>query len=69
MIELGLLIIVCLSIDNPNKECIIIPFINKDTFAMYVATPSFCHFPIFKKILDNFDYLCFISTCSSSYIL
>jgi hypothetical protein len=37
---------------------------------MYVATPNFCCFPIFKKkILDSFDYLCFTSTCNSSYIL
>jgi hypothetical protein len=28
-IELGLLIVVCLLIDNPNKECIVVPFINK----------------------------------------
>ncbi len=70
MIELGLLIVVCLSIYNPDKECIIVPFINKATFAMYVATPNFCCFPIFKKkILDSFDYLCFTSTCNSSYIL
>ncbi len=49
MIELGLLIIVCLSINNPNKECIIVPFINKATFAMYVIILNFCYFPIFKK--------------------
>jgi hypothetical protein len=60
---------VCLLIDNPKKECIIVPFINKVTFAMYVATPSFCCFPVFKKILDSFDYLCFTSTYSSCYIL
>ncbi len=29
MIELGLLIVLCLSINNPNKECVIVPFINK----------------------------------------
>ncbi len=40
---------VCLSIDNPNKECIIVPFINKVTFVVYATTLSFCCFPIFKK--------------------
>ncbi len=49
MIELGLLIVVCLSMDNPNKECIVVPFINKATFAMYATTLNFCCFPIFKK--------------------
>ncbi len=33
MIELSLLIKVYLSINNPNKEWIIVPFINKTTFA------------------------------------
>jgi hypothetical protein len=49
MIELGLLIVVCLLIDNPNKKCIVVHLINKVAFAVYVATPSFCCFPIFKK--------------------
>ncbi len=49
MIELGLLIVVCLSIDNPSKKCIIVPFINKVTFAMYVVTLNFCYFHVFKK--------------------
>jgi hypothetical protein len=49
MIELGLLIVVYLLIDNPNKECIIVLFIDKVAFAMYVATLSFFGFPIFKK--------------------
>jgi len=58
MIELGLLIVVSLSIDNPNKKCIVVHLINKVAFAVYVATPSFCCFPIFKKkILYSFDYL------------
>jgi hypothetical protein len=32
MIELGLFIVECLLINNPNKECIIVPFINKVAF-------------------------------------
>jgi hypothetical protein len=28
MIVLGLVIVVCLSIDSPNEECIVVPFIN-----------------------------------------
>ncbi len=51
MIALGLLIIVCLSIDNPNKECIIVPFINKVAFIVFVATLSFCCFPFSKNNL------------------
>ncbi len=51
MIELGLLIVVCLSIDNPSKKCIIVPFINKVAFAMYATTPSFVVFPFSKKNL------------------
>jgi hypothetical protein len=49
IIELNLLIIVCSSIDNPNKECIIVPFINKVAFAIYAAILNFCYLPIFKK--------------------
>ncbi len=49
MIELGLLIVLCLLIDNPNKDCIVVPFINKVAFVVYVSTLSFCCFPIFKK--------------------
>ncbi len=53
MTKFGLLIIMCLSIDIPNKECINVPFINK------VAIMNFYCFFIFKKIiLDSFDYLC-----------
>jgi len=46
----SLLIVVCLSINNPNKECIIVPFIIKVAFVVYAATSSFCCFPIFKVI-------------------
>ncbi len=49
MIELGLLIVVCLLIDNPNKECIVVPFIDKATYAVYATTLSFCCFVVFKK--------------------
>ncbi len=51
MIMLGLLIVVRLLINNPNKKCIIVPFINKVTFGMYVATISFCCFRVLKKNL------------------
>jgi hypothetical protein len=37
IIVLGLFILVCLLIENPNKKWIVIPFIIKATFAMYVA--------------------------------
>jgi hypothetical protein len=57
MIELSLLIILCLLINNPNKKCIVVPFINKATFAMYAIIQSFSCFLVFKKIiLDSFDY-------------
>ncbi len=75
MIELCLLIVVCLSINNPNKKCIVVPFINRVTFAMNVATLNFCCFLVFKKIFDSFDYLCFINTiapptyCNNDYFL
>jgi hypothetical protein len=62
MIESCLFIIICLSIDNPNKKCMIVPFINKATFTVFVAIISFCCFPFSKKILDSFNYLCFTST-------
>jgi hypothetical protein len=57
--ELDLLIVVCLLIDNPNKEYIVLPFINKATYDVYVAILSFCCFQ--KIILDSFNYLCFTS--------
>jgi hypothetical protein len=38
LIVLGLVIVACLLIDNPNYECIVVPFINNDAFAVYVAT-------------------------------
>jgi len=50
MIELSLLIVVCVSIDNPNKKCIIVSFINKVVLTIYVATLSFYCFMIFKYI-------------------
>jgi hypothetical protein len=34
MIELNLLIVVRLLINNPNKECIVVPFINKVALSM-----------------------------------
>ncbi len=49
MIELSLLIDVCLLINNPNKKCIVVPFVNKVAFVVYAATLSFCCFPLFKK--------------------
>ncbi len=61
MIELSLLIDVCLLINNPNKKCIVVPFINKVAFVVYVATLSFCCFPVFKTkswiILNIYDLL------------
>ncbi len=50
MIELSLLIVVCVSINNPNKKCIIVSFINKVVLTIYVATLSFYCFMIFKYI-------------------
>ncbi len=49
MIELCLLIVLLLSIKNPNKKCIVVPFINRVTFAMYAVALSFCCFPVVKK--------------------
>jgi len=49
MIELGLIILVCLSIDNPNKKWIIISFINKVAFAMYDTIQKNCLFFVFVK--------------------
>jgi len=49
IIMLGFFILVCLSIENPNKKWIFIPFIIKATFAMYVAIWNFCLFLIFRK--------------------
>jgi uncharacterized membrane protein YfhO len=49
IIEVGLFTLVCLSIDNLNKTWIVVSFINKVTFAMYVATFCFCLFPKFKN--------------------
>jgi hypothetical protein len=48
-IEVGLFTLVCLSIDNPNKTWIVVSFINKVTFAMYVTTFCFCLFPKIRK--------------------
>jgi hypothetical protein len=50
MIELSLLIVVCVSINNPNKKSIIVSFINKVVLTIYVATLSFYCFIIFKYI-------------------
>jgi hypothetical protein len=52
MIELSLLIVVRLSINNPNKQCIVVPFINKVTLVVYVATLSFCCLLVSK---NNFE--------------
>ncbi len=38
MTELGLFIVVYLSIDNPNKKCIVVPFINTLTYIGHVIT-------------------------------
>jgi hypothetical protein len=63
MIELCFFIVMCLSINNPNKKCIVVPFINRVAFAMYVTILSFCCFHVFNNIIFNrFDYLCFTST-------
>ncbi len=48
MIELGLLILVCLSINNANKKWVIVPNNNKIAFAMY-ATTQFLFIFIFKN--------------------
>jgi hypothetical protein len=48
MIELGLLILVCLSINNANKKWIIVPINNKIAFAMY-GTTQFLFIFIFQR--------------------
>jgi hypothetical protein len=47
IIMLGLFILMCLSIENPNKKWIDIKFVIKATFAMYVTIWSFCLLLIF----------------------
>jgi hypothetical protein len=47
----GLVIMVCLSINNPNEECIVVPFINNVWFVMYVITQSFYWFFVVKNNL------------------
>jgi hypothetical protein len=37
MIELGLFVLVCLLIDNPNKKWIVVPFINRFAFEMFIV--------------------------------
>ncbi len=70
MFIIDLLIIVCLSIDNPNKECIVVQFINEVAFVVYATTLNLFIYSHFQKIiLDNFNYMCFTSTCNSSCIL
>jgi hypothetical protein len=49
IIEVGLFTLACLLIKNPNKTWIVVSFINKVTFAMYVTTFCFCLFPKIRK--------------------
>ncbi len=37
MIGLGLFVLVCLLIDNPNKKWIVVPFINRSAFEMFIV--------------------------------
>jgi hypothetical protein len=48
-IVLDLFIIVFLSIDKPNKECTVIPPINKATFVVYVVMRNLSLLFVFKK--------------------
>jgi hypothetical protein len=57
--------IVFLSIDKPNKEWIVVPPINKTTFAMNIVVRNLSLFFIFKKLFNNFDGLCFACTCNT----
>jgi hypothetical protein len=68
MTKFDLFIMVHLSINNSNKEWIVVPFINKMAFKMCIITQSLnCWLLISKIILDNFDYLCCISTTPPTY--
>jgi hypothetical protein len=67
MIKLGLIVLVCLSIDNPNMKWIIVSFINKVTFAMYDTIQSFCLFSIFIKYFIIIIYVLIILATIFTY--
>ncbi len=69
-IVLDLFIIIFLSIDKPSKEWIVVPLINKTTFAVYVVMCNLSSLFISKNILFNsFDDLYFAYTCNTLNVL
>ncbi len=47
--EVGLFTLACLLIKNPNKTWIVLLYISKVAFVIYVVTVSFCLFHVLKK--------------------
>ncbi len=69
-IVLDFFIILFLSIDKPSKEWIVVPLINKATFAIYVVMGNLFSLFVFKKnFLNSFDDLCFACTYNTPYVL
>jgi hypothetical protein len=51
LIMLGLVIVACLSINNPNNECIVVPFINNLALQCMLQHEVFIDFLLLKKNL------------------
>ncbi len=70
MIELVLLIVMCVyRLIIPTKNVSLFHLLIRLHLQCMLQLQVFVVFPFSNEILDNFDYLCFTSTCNSSYIL